>query len=146
MIANTGSDGKFQFNNLKKDTYNLQVSYLGYENQQKQVDLTSSKSLDIILKHAHILVEEVLVSASRAGENSPIAHTTLSKETIRNENLGQDIPYLLSSTPSFVCYFGCRNRDRIYQFQDQRHRSESYKRDHEWDTGFRCRVSQHLFC
>jgi len=102
MIANTGSDGKFQFNNLKKDTYSLQVTYLGYENQQKQVDLTSSKNLDITLKHAHILVEEVLVSASRAGENSPIAHTTLSKETIRNENLGQDIPYLLSSTPSFV--------------------------------------------
>ena len=102
MMANTGSDGKFQFNNLKKDTYSLQVTYLGYENQQKQVDLTSSKNLDITLKHAHILVEEVLVSASRAGENSPIAHTTLNKEAIRNENLGQDIPYLLSSTPSFV--------------------------------------------
>ena len=102
MIASTGSEGKFQFNNLKRDNYTLHVSYLGYESQQKEVDLTDTKNIDITLKIAPVLMEEALISASRAGDHSPIAHTTLSKETISNENLGQDIPYLLNQTPSFV--------------------------------------------
>lgn len=102
MISTTNSEGKFAFNNLKSDKYLVKITYLGFESQQKEVELPGTKNLDITLKRTHILVEEVMVSASRAGENSPIAHTTLSKETIRNENLGQDIPYLLSMTPSFV--------------------------------------------
>jgi iron complex outermembrane recepter protein len=102
MIATTGQEGKFEFNNLKRDKYILHISYIGYEPQQKEVDLTKSININITLRIAPVLMEEALVSASRAGENSPIAHTTLSKEMISNENLGQDIPYLLNLTPSFV--------------------------------------------
>jgi iron complex outermembrane recepter protein len=102
MVTSTGPDGTFKFGNLKSENYTLNVSYLGYETQHLEVDLSKTNILEIILKPAPVLMEEALVSASRAGDRSSIAHTTLDKEMISNENLGQDIPYLLNMTPSFV--------------------------------------------
>ena len=51
---------------------------------------------------ANVMTEEILVSASRAGVKSPVAFTNIGREKIKNSNLGQDIPYLLNYTPSFV--------------------------------------------
>lgn len=47
-------------------------------------------------------MEKVSVSSTRAGENTPIAHTDMSKEEIRERNNGLDMPFLLTSTPSVV--------------------------------------------
>ena len=97
-----GIKGDFKFSNLKKGKYTLLVTFIGYHNYTKEVQLEQSENLNIALDPASILTEEVLVSASRAGQKSPVAYTTLGKETIQKSNLGQDIPYLLSYTPSFV--------------------------------------------
>ena len=101
-VTVTNSEGKFILNNLKDESYLLKVSYLGFQNYQQIVNIRNSPVLDIRLKSSPFLVEEVLVSASRVSSNSPVAHTTIGKETINNENQGQDIPYLLNMTPSFV--------------------------------------------
>ncbi len=45
-------------------------------------------------------LEEVSVSATRAGEKTPMAHTDLGKREIEKQNIGADIPFLLSLTPS----------------------------------------------
>ena len=45
-------------------------------------------------------LEEVSVSATRAGEKTPMAHTDLSRRDIEQHNIGADIPFLLSLTPS----------------------------------------------
>lgn len=47
-------------------------------------------------------LEEVTISAIRAGENSSVAYSNVSANEISKRNLGQDMPYLLSLTPSFV--------------------------------------------
>ncbi|KGO89783.1 TonB-dependent receptor [Flavobacterium suncheonense] len=47
-------------------------------------------------------IDEVLVSAVRAKEKSPITFTNVSKEEIAPRNLGQDIPVLLNYLPSVV--------------------------------------------
>jgi iron complex outermembrane recepter protein len=47
-------------------------------------------------------LSEVSVSSLRAGDKSPIAYTNIDKETLSKSNFGQDIPYLLSTTPSLV--------------------------------------------
>ncbi|MFV0290731.1 MAG: TonB-dependent receptor [Mangrovibacterium sp.] len=49
-----------------------------------------------------IALDEVLVSSTRAGNRTPVAKTDVSKEEIQNQNMGQDIPYLLTMTPSYV--------------------------------------------
>ncbi len=98
----TGLNGEFKFTNLRKGEYTLKTTYIGYENFSKNLTINESTTIKIVLEPASILTEEVLVSASRAGQKSPVAFTTIGKETIQNSNIGQDIPYLLNYTPSFV--------------------------------------------
>lgn len=45
-------------------------------------------------------LQEVQVLSTRAGKNTPMAHTDISKEQIKAVNYGKDIPFLLSLTPS----------------------------------------------
>jgi iron complex outermembrane recepter protein len=97
-----GVDGEFKFLNLRKGKYTLQVSFIGYNNYSKDLIINDSEILDIKMEPSTILAEEVTVSASRAGEKSPVAHTNIGKEDIKSSNVGQDIPFLLNYTPSFV--------------------------------------------
>jgi iron complex outermembrane receptor protein len=98
----TDVNGAFIFKNLKAGSYQLTVSYIGYEKQTKEVKLTSDQSLEVVLKQDNIMAEEVLVSATRVKEKSPVAFVTVDKSEIQDKNMGQDIPYLLGLTPSFV--------------------------------------------
>ena len=47
-------------------------------------------------------LDEVNVNALRASEKTPMTFTNLSEEEIDQQNLGQDLPYLLSTMPSVV--------------------------------------------
>ena len=47
-------------------------------------------------------LDEVNVNALRASEKTPMTFTNISKDAIEEQNLGQDLPYLLSTTPSLV--------------------------------------------
>ena len=98
----TDVNGAYRFKNLKVGVYQLTVSFIGYEKQNKEVRLAEDQTLDIVLKQDNIMAEEVLVSATRAKEKTPVAFTTVEKSEIRDNNMGQDIPYLLGLTPSFV--------------------------------------------
>ena len=48
------------------------------------------------------ILEEIQVKGVNAGEKTPISYTNLSEEEIDKSNLGQDLPYLISLTPSVV--------------------------------------------
>ena len=97
-----GTKGEFKFLNLKKGSYKLQVTFIGYHPFSKDLQIAQSENLDIKLEAVSVMTEDVLVSATRAGQKSPVAYTTITKEHIQQSNLGQDIPFLLSYTPSFV--------------------------------------------
>jgi len=103
-FSKTATDGygMFLFKNLKAGSYQLTISYVGYQKQTNDLKIADNQNLDIILKQDIILTEEVLISASRVKEKTPVAFTTVEKSQISDNNLGQDIPYLLSLTPSFV--------------------------------------------
>ena len=49
-----------------------------------------------------VQLNEVLIIASRANEKTPIAFTNVTSEELAKTNIGQDIPYLLSTTPSVI--------------------------------------------
>ena len=100
--STTDVNGAFIFKNLKAGSYQLTVSYIGYEKQTKEVKLTVDQTLEFVLKLDNILAEEVLVSAIRVKEKTPVAFVTVVKSEIQDKNMGQDIPYLLGLTPSFV--------------------------------------------
>ena len=100
--TSTKEDGAYRFSNVETGNYTLQVSYIGYEQQSIPLKVTGNTKQAVVLKASNVLAEEVLVYATRAGDKAPVAKTTVDKSTIENQNIGQDIPYLLMMTPSFV--------------------------------------------
>ena len=98
----TDVNGAYQFKNLKAGVYQLTVTFIGYEKQIKEVKLTGDLTLNVALIQDNILAEEVLVSSTRVKEKTPVAFATVENSEIRANNMGQDIPYLLGLTPSFV--------------------------------------------
>ena len=45
-------------------------------------------------------LQEVEVVSTRATKTTPVAYTNIGKEELKERNVGQDLPYLLSMTPS----------------------------------------------
>lgn len=98
----TNSQGHYEFKNLKDADALVEVSLIGFSSQQKRVDLSKVSVLDWVLTEKPFLADEVVITATRAADNSPIAHTTMDKKEIEQQNLGQDLPMLLNSQPSVV--------------------------------------------
>ena len=96
------SDGSFEFNNLKKGNYIVRASFVGFNTQEMEVSVPEIQQVSVELTPATILTSEVLVSATRAKDKTPVAYTNITGEEIAARNMGQDIPYLLQLTPSFV--------------------------------------------
>lgn len=95
-------NGNFILKNLKSGEYFVKVSLLGYQKREYTVQLTENKPLDVYLIESPLLMDEVIVSSTRVDNKSAMAYTNLSKEEISQQNLGQDLPYLLNQTPSVV--------------------------------------------
>ncbi len=57
---------------------------------------TSPDSIKTIFK------DDIVISSTRAGNNTPTTFQTISKEELNKNNLGQDLPFLLDNTPSAV--------------------------------------------
>lgn len=95
-------NGYYQFQNLKKDSYLLQVSYIGYKTKDIKVELNANTSLDIILEEDVYLQEEVIIKASKLTQNIPSTFTEIDKEKISKLNYGMDIPVLLQYLPAIV--------------------------------------------
>jgi iron complex outermembrane receptor protein len=96
------TDGKFSFTGLKSGTYQLKISYVGYETYYSDFKLTRDTTIQISLKPSAIMASEVIVTATRASENSPTTYSTITRKEIEQVNLGQDLPYLLQASPSVV--------------------------------------------
>lgn len=100
--VSTKANGSFEFKNLKPGDYTLLVSFIGFEAQKINLQLAASKNIVINLEPNVIMTDEVLISATRAGNKTPVAYSNVSSDEIAKRNMGQDIPFLLNLTPSFV--------------------------------------------
>jgi iron complex outermembrane receptor protein len=99
-VAQTNTSGYFSFN-LKKGNYTLLVQVIS---QPKEIAIQLTKPVHILvdLSDSFVYLDEVLVSAVRVKNNSPVTHSNVTKETIEKRNLGQDIPVLLNYLPAVV--------------------------------------------
>jgi iron complex outermembrane recepter protein len=100
--VSTGTDGVFQFSRLKSGEYTLSVSYIGYEPVTKRILLDKDCVVVIQMTPRTIYTEEVLVSATKAHGKMPVAYSDVSRETLQGIHSGQDLPFLLAGSPSFV--------------------------------------------
>jgi iron complex outermembrane receptor protein len=96
-------DGSFIIRGIPAGEYTLIVSFVGYETLTLYPEVEGDTDLGKFrLRRSSLRVEEVMVTATRVTEGSPVAFTNLEKEEIRSRNFGQDVPFLLSMTPSLV--------------------------------------------
>ncbi len=98
----TDRNGQFQLERVPGGTYLLEVSFLGYETLVREVELTGNMSADFSLERSATLAGEVVVMATRAGGRTAATFTNLGREEIMPKNLGQDLPFLISMTPSVI--------------------------------------------
>ena len=96
------AEGRYQLTNLSAGTYTFRFSLLGYESKNQTVTIPGTTRLDVTLEKTAFVVDEVVVSATRATDKSAMAYSTVTAPELRKLNLGQDLPLLLNFTPSVV--------------------------------------------
>ena len=97
----TDVEGNFKLR-LTEGAYTLQISFIGYQSKEQEINLITDDSILIILSSNEFILDEVLVSAVRANSNTPVTFTNFDKKEIAKRNLGQDIPILLNYLPSVI--------------------------------------------
>lgn len=98
----TSINGGFTIKNLKSGHYELLVSFLGYESFEKSLTLDYNLDLEIAMVPRTILEDEIVITATRAGQKSAKTFQEVDKKQIREQNLGKDLPILLETTPGAV--------------------------------------------
>ncbi|MEX0928114.1 MAG: TonB-dependent receptor [Balneolales bacterium] len=98
----SGADGSFSLPLSEEVPARIEVRFLGYESQTLDVSRNRTGRLTISMIPETIMSENVLVEASRVDERNPVTYSNISREAIRDQNLGQDIPYLIEMSPSVV--------------------------------------------
>lgn len=115
IMLSTDINGEFKINNIKPGTYNLKASSVAYLTFKKEITVNANVDLIIDLETDKKLMmtenfgctftnplEEIVVEATRSDSRSAMAYSTLNKRQIKEQNLGQDLPYLLNQQPSVV--------------------------------------------
>lgn len=100
----TGIDGSYSFDQLKNPgNYQLLIEHLSMNDTVIDVRVDRPvKIVDIFLKGFAYFLEPLEVRAIRASDKAPFTKTNISKEQIAQNNLGQDLPFLLNQTPGVV--------------------------------------------
>jgi iron complex outermembrane receptor protein len=100
--TSAGPDGNFILHNLKAGSCCLVVKYISYVTDTVCVSIPYGENLAIGLRSDASARQEVIIQSTRAGDNSPMTYTSVSKEELAKNNFGQDLPYLLNQQPSVV--------------------------------------------
>ncbi len=102
IAATTDLSGSFLIKNLKKGKYELKLSFLGYKTIIQTFDLNDNTTIALQMEVNPVLQDEVIISATRADNNSPSTYENIKKSDIEKMNLAQDIPVLIDESPSIV--------------------------------------------
>tara|TARA_R100001143_G_scaffold63568_1_gene72036 strand:- start:5680 stop:8148 length:2469 start_codon:yes stop_codon:yes gene_type:complete len=96
----TDPDGTFSLQ-LISDRNEITISFVGYKTERIRF-MDTTQPLLIALEAQPILSGEVFVNALRVDESTPIAYSNITRVDIESRNFGQDIPFLVQTTPSVV--------------------------------------------
>lgn len=94
------SDGHGYFNipSLCKGNYTLTITSLGFESKDKTISLTSSQTLSLKIKHADVVLHDVLVIGHQQKLKTTAAVSTITKEQLA-QSKGDNLAEILEMTP-----------------------------------------------
>ncbi len=102
QVQTTSKNGLFQFSLLTKKSYDIEVSFLGYET--KVIQAIVDKEFTVNLSQKSYSMNGITITSLRANDRSAVAYSNVTAKELEKRNLGQDLPYLLALTPSFVTF------------------------------------------
>lgn len=102
LSAQSNAEGLFSFKDLKPGTYVLVTKCVGYKPKSDSVEVKENTTIEITLTQHDVSLDEVLVNSTRVDQTSAFAHSDISAEDIKKQNVGQDLPYVLNAMPSVV--------------------------------------------
>jgi iron complex outermembrane receptor protein len=102
QVSSTDASGNFSITKLKKNNYQISVSYVGYKSYNENIEVDNDINITIKLEKTSLLQDEVIISATKADNKSATTFKNIDKKEIKEINLGKDLPYLISSSPSTV--------------------------------------------
>jgi iron complex outermembrane receptor protein len=117
----TLEDGSFFIQNLSKGKHELRLVKENYPEMHWQIDLQNDSSLSLYLfsKESYLVenllltktysIREVQVSTLRAKAETPTTFSNINREQLEQENLAQDLPYLLENEQSVVVFSDAGN-------------------------------------
>lgn len=98
----TDANGRFRLELDSNRPLVLEVRFLGYRRELIRLNPNQLDNVRISLVSEAIISEDILVSAHRVDENTPVTYSNVNRDDIQRRNFGQDVPFLLQMTPSVV--------------------------------------------
>lgn len=99
----TNSSGEFEIGNIPAGTYNIRVSYVGFNNELIEVLIKDNQiaKIDIQMTELYLESEAISVIASRAEfRETPVAFSNIAKEDMQMRLGSSELPSILNETPS----------------------------------------------
>ena len=103
-LGSTDADGEFVID-LLPGTHEVEIRHSDYATARREITVSGQTlSLEIELLPKEQVFETLTVSALRADDATPVTKKTLEAAEIEKRNFGQDVPFLLTHTPSITSY------------------------------------------
>lgn len=101
----SSQDGSYNLPLVKKGKQVISYSYMGFQTVSDTIYLRKDTIINLALLPISFTTEDVTITAStsHASQNEAVTFTNIKPfESIDKINVGQDLPYLISQTPSVV--------------------------------------------
>src|SRR5699024_9860863 len=99
--AASQKEGHFKLELVSGNHPKIRISYIGYKTKIIDTNKRDWPSV-IYLEPETLMTNAIFVEALRVKKTTPMAYQTLTSADIEEDNFGQDLPYLLNTTPSVV--------------------------------------------
>ena len=102
LVTVSDENGHFRFENIQKGSYTLEATYVGFKVYETIVDINNDSKIKIAMTMDSMMEDEIIVSASRVGQKTPLTYSEINSNELKKSNQGTDLPYLLQNTPSLI--------------------------------------------
>jgi iron complex outermembrane recepter protein len=102
LAQTTDVNGTYSISNVPAGNYEVHTSYLGYETHVSNISVADNLSHNIIITGLVYKLNEVEIVSNRNVQVTYPSGEEIKAASLRSENLGQDVPYLLQNQTSIV--------------------------------------------
>jgi iron complex outermembrane receptor protein len=98
----TAENGRFTLSNLTGDSLRIRLQKVGFQTGIVPIKNQDTVYITIRLLQLSRDIEEIVITPTRASNQTPTTFSMVTKEQLAKINFGQDLPVLLETTPSAV--------------------------------------------